>query len=148
MRYVVILQRRVRELYCQHDNCHKALAATSGYVACIHCRRCPCRMSFPGVLVCARSRNRSCYRALPLSIRHVPDSNSGRDTDNPEWGVLLLSSVTPGKCLESTSVLDGRGVGVRVSVGTRFVSSPRRPDRLWGPPNLLSNGYRGLFLRG
>jgi len=22
-------------------------------------------------------------------------------------------------------------------------SSPPRPDRLWGPPNLLPNGYRG-----
>jgi hypothetical protein len=39
--------------------------------------------------------------------------------------------------------LDDRGVGVRVSVGSRIFSSPRRPDRLWGPPNLLSNGYRG-----
>jgi hypothetical protein len=23
--------------------------------------------------------------------------------------------------------------------------SPHRPDRLWGPPSLLSNGYPGLF---
>jgi hypothetical protein len=39
--------------------------------------------------------------------------------------------------------LDGRGVGVRVPVGSRILSSPRRPDRLWGPPSLLSNAYRG-----
>jgi hypothetical protein len=41
--------------------------------------------------------------------------------------------------------LDGRGVGVRVPVEARFFSSSRRPDRLWVPLNLLSNGYRGLF---
>jgi hypothetical protein len=39
--------------------------------------------------------------------------------------------------------LNDRGVGVRVSVRTKIFFSPRRPDRLWGPPNLLSNGYRG-----
>jgi hypothetical protein len=43
--------------------------------------------------------------------------------------------------------LDGRGVGVRVPVGPRLFSSPRRPDRFWGPPSLLSNGYQGLFPR-
>jgi hypothetical protein len=33
--------------------------------------------------------------------------------------------------------LDDRGVGVRFPVGSRIFSSPRRPDRLWGSPNLL-----------
>jgi hypothetical protein len=36
--------------------------------------------------------------------------------------------------------LDDRGVGVRVPVGSRIFSSSRHPDRLWDPPNLLSNG--------
>jgi hypothetical protein len=44
--------------------------------------------------------------------------------------------------------LEGRGVGVRVPVVSRIVSSPRRPDRLWGAPNLLSNRYLVLFTRG
>jgi hypothetical protein len=44
--------------------------------------------------------------------------------------------------------LDDRGVGVRVPVGSRIFSYPCRPDRLWPPPNLLSNGYRRLFPLG
>jgi hypothetical protein len=41
-----------------------------------------------------------------------------------------------------------RGVRVRVPVGSRIFSSPRRTERLLGPPSLLSNGYRGQFPRG
>jgi hypothetical protein len=43
--------------------------------------------------------------------------------------------------------LDDRGTGVRVAVDARIFSSPRRPDRFWGPPIILSNGYWGLFPR-
>jgi hypothetical protein len=39
--------------------------------------------------------------------------------------------------------LDGRGVGVRVPVGSRLFFSPRRPDRFWAPPSFLSNECRG-----
>jgi hypothetical protein len=41
--------------------------------------------------------------------------------------------------------LEDLGFGVRVSVGENIFSSPRRPDRLWGPPSLLYNGYRGAL---
>jgi hypothetical protein len=44
--------------------------------------------------------------------------------------------------------LDDQGVGVQVPVGSRIFSSPHHPDRLWGPPSLLCNGYQRLFPRG
>jgi hypothetical protein len=44
--------------------------------------------------------------------------------------------------------LDDGEVGVGVPVGARIFTSPRRPYVLWGPPSLLSNGYRGLSPRG
>jgi hypothetical protein len=32
--------------------------------------------------------------------------------------------------------------------GWEFFSPPPRPERLWGQPSLLSNGYQGFFLWG
>jgi hypothetical protein len=42
--------------------------------------------------------------------------------------------------------LDDRGSRVRFwAGGWEFFSSPPRPERLWGPPSLLSHGRQGLF---
>jgi hypothetical protein len=42
--------------------------------------------------------------------------------------------------------LDDRGSRDRFPAGGwEFFSSPSRPERLCGPPSLLSNGYQGLF---
>jgi hypothetical protein len=38
--------------------------------------------------------------------------------------------------------------GSILSRGKRFFSAPFSPDRLWGPPSLLSNGYRGFLQQG
>jgi hypothetical protein len=45
--------------------------------------------------------------------------------------------------------LDYRGSRVRFPAGSwEFFSSPPRPERLWGPSSLLSNGYQGLLQCG
>jgi hypothetical protein len=44
--------------------------------------------------------------------------------------------------------LDDQGVGVRILVGSKVFSSPCRPDRLWCPPDLLSNGCPGALSLG
>jgi hypothetical protein len=53
-----------------------------------------------------------------------------------------------GSSIATGYVLDGWGVGVRVSGGARIFSSPRCPDWFWDPPSLLSNVYQELFLPG
>jgi hypothetical protein len=43
---------------------------------------------------------------------------------------------------------DDQSVEVKGTVGSRSLTSPYRPDQLWGSPNLLSNGYWGSFPGG
>jgi hypothetical protein len=70
---------------------------------------------------------------LRTNYKFVRLMNGGRDS---------AVSIAPGYGL------DDREVGVRVPVGSRIFTSPCRPDRLWGPRNLLYNEYREFYTRG
>jgi hypothetical protein len=70
------------------------------------------------------------------------------------WRRIISSSFTPliwkqrgagiAQSVERLGTGWTTGVGVQVLVGSRIFSSPCHPDRFWGPPSLLSNGYRGV----
>jgi hypothetical protein len=64
---------------------------------------------------------------------------------NPETFALLLFLLSVAGI--SGYELDDWGVGVRVPLWSSILSPPNFPDRLWGQPNPLSKGYRGLFTR-
>jgi hypothetical protein len=57
-------------------------------------------------------------------------------------GPLWQSSLHNAVDIVSGYGLDDRGAGVLAPVWWRISSSPCRPDQLWGPHSLLSNGYR------
>jgi hypothetical protein len=63
-----------------------------------------------------------------------------------EWATQLSQDGAVG--IATAYGLDDCGVGVRVPLYSRHFSSSRRPERMWVPPNLLANGYRGPFPRG
>jgi hypothetical protein len=86
-----------------------------------------------------------------------PDRRCGKSATNRlSYGMARYYVTYSPSCRSQDSVvgiaisygLDDREVGVRVPVELRIFSSPDRPDRLWGPLNLLSNGYSWLFPRG
>jgi hypothetical protein len=65
-----------------------------------------------------------------------------------EWGVVDFSrSRTGGVVVKQMTGLHAermRGQDLIPDRLKRFLSSPEGPDRIWGPPSLVLNGYRGL----
>jgi hypothetical protein len=58
---------------------------------------------------------------------------------------LILPSRDRAVGIMTSYGLNNQEVGVRVPAGSRILSFPRRPDRLWGSHYMLSNGYHGLY---
>jgi hypothetical protein len=54
--------------------------------------------------------------------------------------ILIRTIYLRGVGIATSYGLDDGGVGVRVPLWSRILSSPRRPDRLWCPPYSIGNG--------
>jgi hypothetical protein len=95
-----------------------------------------------------------CSNANPTCC---PDVNPGRRGGKPAtnaWATArpshLFFNEEPDSAVGIERMATGwtnEGSEFRVPVRSRIFSFPRRPDWLWGPPNLW-NGYRGSFPRG
>jgi hypothetical protein len=57
------------------------------------------------------------------------------------WGVGIAQTYSNGLRAGRPGVLFPPGI-------RHFFSTPQSPDRIWGPPSLLSSGYGGSFLCG
>jgi hypothetical protein len=64
--------------------------------------------------------------------------------------ILLYNFHEPGSSVSIVSAywLVDRAIEVRSPAGAKDFLYRLCPDRLWGPPNLLYNGYRGSFAGG
>jgi hypothetical protein len=82
-----------------------------------------------------------CGRYVFNHFRHFLERINGRGLTIP--GIYEL----PQRSRDiSVGIATGCGLDGLTSIpgrGERLFSTPQRPDLLWGPPSLLSNGYRG-----
>jgi hypothetical protein len=85
-------------------------------------------------------------RSLRLPWRHIHLVNHNHSV----ICYLLLNNLNKSRGSSGATVSD-YWLADRGSIPDRargFFLQPLRPDRLWSPPSLLSNGYRGSFPRG
>jgi hypothetical protein len=87
-----------------------------------------------------------------MSVKHRAYGHSVATLLNPR-GVTISYKYSLGEQGSSGSIvsdygLDDRVIGVRYPAEAKDFSSSLCPDRLWGPPSLLYNGYRGPFHGG
>jgi hypothetical protein len=97
-----------------------------------------------------RSTEKTCPSASLSTTNPTccPDAIPGHRGEKPATNRLSYGTANSAADIATDYGLDDRGVGVRVSVESRIFSSSHCPDRVWGPPNFVSNGHRGLFPRG
>jgi hypothetical protein len=108
----------------------------------------PCRLAFNfvrlGTLLQLSSSNRFLFlyfliyaaRLVPAGILSVRDvirwQLAYNKVCNPYWFLDMDRDIAVG--IATGYRLDGRGIGIRVLVGTRFFCPPRSPDRDCPPP--------------
>jgi len=65
--------------------------------------------------------------------------------DSTTSGLVYILVCEPGSSVDIVTDYRLDDQGSRVHGGWEFFSLPPCPERLWGPPILLSSGYQGLF---
>jgi hypothetical protein len=120
---------------------------------------------FPGIMcspllwrLSARSGQVQAYkpqhRVRPLNITtfvsRAPYATDATELSSSLWTITKSLLCTGQTRDSSVGIETGYGLdpGSILGRGKRFVPSPHRPDRLWGPTKLLSDGYRGFFPTG
>jgi hypothetical protein len=79
------------------------------------------------------------------SVRIASDPVEIRTAHLPNNTKKHYCLIRPARCM---LLLYSTGLFSWTPVGARIFTSPRRPDRLWGPPSLLFNGYGGVLSQG
>jgi hypothetical protein len=105
---------------------------------------------------CSHNWMRDSWFCVPLlrALTRIQNIVSESTINNTMLWYFNISMKCMRRCDSSvdieTMLRAGRPTNLGSIPGTSktFFSSPKHPDRLWGPPDLLSSGYRWVYPRG